>query len=321
MTVRISVIMTAHNRRQFLPRALKSIEEQTLDKSLFEVIVVKNFTDNTVDEFIKNHNFRHILVAENTPQGFDLAEGISNAKGEVITFLEDDDVYSPQRLARIFESFRDPRVSFFKNRVYLLAAQEQTHRRRYRFDVSKDRFVDCNRFPEKLAYFNHVKVDFNLTSIAFKRDLLNDDKLIYLRDKITHAPDTFVFCCAISYGSGMFFCKDPLTGYGVSNSASRRTENTQDAKHYMVNIYDIFLDKYKEFCGLFPPIAQNYLRLRTCNLAIIREIIAIKNDIQRSSHSIDFACIKMALSHRDFLLFYDMLRFLKASAFRSLNKE
>ena len=41
----ISVIVTAYNRRQYLPDALRSLEAQTLSKDKFEVIVVKNFED------------------------------------------------------------------------------------------------------------------------------------------------------------------------------------------------------------------------------------------------------------------------------------
>jgi glycosyltransferase involved in cell wall biosynthesis len=39
----ISVIVTAYNRRKYLPFALTSLEAQTLPRGRFEVIVVKNF--------------------------------------------------------------------------------------------------------------------------------------------------------------------------------------------------------------------------------------------------------------------------------------
>ncbi len=50
----ISVVITAYNRREFLKYAVKSVINQTLDKSLYEVIAVKNFKDPEVDKLIES---------------------------------------------------------------------------------------------------------------------------------------------------------------------------------------------------------------------------------------------------------------------------
>ncbi len=49
----ISVIITAYNRREFLKHAVRSVLNQTLDKGLYEIIVVKNFKDPEVDRLIE----------------------------------------------------------------------------------------------------------------------------------------------------------------------------------------------------------------------------------------------------------------------------
>ena len=48
----ISVIISAHNRKEYLLEAIKSVVNQTLDPKNYEIIVVKNFKDKTVDEYI-----------------------------------------------------------------------------------------------------------------------------------------------------------------------------------------------------------------------------------------------------------------------------
>jgi glycosyltransferase involved in cell wall biosynthesis len=39
----ISVIITAHNRKEFLKEAIQSALNQTLERSNYEILVIKNF--------------------------------------------------------------------------------------------------------------------------------------------------------------------------------------------------------------------------------------------------------------------------------------
>ncbi|WP_048816757.1 glycosyltransferase family A protein [Caldisphaera lagunensis] len=101
----ISVIVTAHNRKKYLPYALQSLEKQTLDKDKFEVIVVKNFEDQLSDKIIERNNWKNIVTEENNTLGEKLSLGIDESKGDIITFLEDD-TYKPERLMYIYKSFQ-----------------------------------------------------------------------------------------------------------------------------------------------------------------------------------------------------------------------
>jgi Glycosyl transferase family 2. len=56
----ISVIVTAYNRRKYLPFALRSLEAQTLPRNRFEVIVVKNFEDKKSDNIISRNGWKDV---------------------------------------------------------------------------------------------------------------------------------------------------------------------------------------------------------------------------------------------------------------------
>ncbi|MFP3287223.1 MAG: glycosyltransferase [Acidilobus sp.] len=56
----ISVIVTAYNRRRYLPFALRSLETQTLPRDKFEVIVVKNFYDKESDDIISRNGWKDV---------------------------------------------------------------------------------------------------------------------------------------------------------------------------------------------------------------------------------------------------------------------
>ena len=102
----VSVIVTAYNRRRYLPEALRSLEAQTLDKGRFEVIVVKNFEDAVSDAIIRRNGWRWVYSDERSQGRFALA-GLEEARGEVLTFLEDDDMYVPERLHAVKKAFEE----------------------------------------------------------------------------------------------------------------------------------------------------------------------------------------------------------------------
>ncbi|PSO05438.1 hypothetical protein B9Q04_18950 [Candidatus Marsarchaeota G2 archaeon BE_D] len=88
----ISVIVTAYNRSKYVLQAVRSALQQTLPKDLYEVIVVKNFRDETIDRRLEEWGVANIY-SDNTSQGGKIYEGILAAEGEVISILDDDDEF------------------------------------------------------------------------------------------------------------------------------------------------------------------------------------------------------------------------------------
>ena len=97
---KVSVIITTYNRAELLPRAVNSVLTQTFDD--YEIIIVDDCSTDHTQEVIQRMNdprvrsFKHEVnrgaaAARNT--------GISNAIGEYIAFLDDDDECTPNRLA------------------------------------------------------------------------------------------------------------------------------------------------------------------------------------------------------------------------------
>ncbi len=105
----LSVIVCTYNRQDLLPICLKSLSNQTIDKSLYEVIVVdNNSTDSTNEisqEFVKkNTNFR--VVVE--PQiGLCRARnrGWTESKGDYVAYIDDDAKASSDWCGKIIDAF------------------------------------------------------------------------------------------------------------------------------------------------------------------------------------------------------------------------
>ncbi|WP_218813696.1 glycosyltransferase family 2 protein [Rickettsiella endosymbiont of Dermanyssus gallinae] len=108
-----SIILTTYNRSQLLPRAIRSVLQQTF--SDFELIIIDDHsTDNTqsvVAEFTDN---RITYIQQDHNQGVSTARntGIKQAKGEYLCFLDDDDEYLPAFLQEIFQCIEKKKKPF-----------------------------------------------------------------------------------------------------------------------------------------------------------------------------------------------------------------
>lgn len=109
--VRVSVVIAAHTRVEFLRRAVTSATTQSPD----ELIVVKYTQDPGLDRELEGLGAR-VLHTTEPFQGGKYAEGIERASGDVVVTLDDDDVFLAGKIARIREVFGDPNVVFYANR-------------------------------------------------------------------------------------------------------------------------------------------------------------------------------------------------------------
>src|SRR5699024_2725703 len=98
----ISVILPSYHGVDFLPRVLTSLANQTLDKSLYEVIVVLNGPDDgslkLVEDFKKKNTFVEINVLVSLQAGASRARniGLSSVTRKFLTFVDVDDELEPR---------------------------------------------------------------------------------------------------------------------------------------------------------------------------------------------------------------------------------
>ncbi len=104
----ISVIIPTYSPQNYIGECLKSLESQTIDKSNYEVIIVLNGLRNPyyffLKEILKTISFNYTLIY--TPlKGVSNArnEGLSNAKGDYICFIDDDDLISSNYLENLYK--------------------------------------------------------------------------------------------------------------------------------------------------------------------------------------------------------------------------
>ena len=96
---RVSVILPTHNRPRLLAEALESLNKQIYVN--WEVVIV----DDASAPPVSLNNSRLRTIRHDISHGGAAAKntGIRHASGEVLAFLDDDDLYAPQYLERALE--------------------------------------------------------------------------------------------------------------------------------------------------------------------------------------------------------------------------
>ncbi len=95
----VSIVIPTYNRSDLLKVALISCLEQTYRD--FEVIVVDDGSTDDTKQMVESLNSEKVqyIYQENCGRSKARNNGIAQARGKYITFLDSDDIYLPQKLA------------------------------------------------------------------------------------------------------------------------------------------------------------------------------------------------------------------------------
>jgi glycosyltransferase involved in cell wall biosynthesis len=92
--IRISVVICTYNRGKLLADALSTVCNQTLDPSVYEVIVVDNNSTDNTNEVVKGYRrrFTNVSYCIEPHQGLSRARncGWQEAKGGYVAYIDDD---------------------------------------------------------------------------------------------------------------------------------------------------------------------------------------------------------------------------------------
>lgn len=213
----ISVIVPVFNRKEYLLEALMSIKRQSLGADIFEVIVSKNFEDAKIDTEIKSLGFESTQCTGT--MGERLAKALNLSHGQIISFLQDDDVYEKDKLSTILDLFRKhEKVGYIHNAYSKIDSfgnvlTSKSKAKEHHFEI----YEPCEDGKKlKMLIKNHL--EFNLSCISIKKEILM--KYMSLLKKITGADDTFMLVISVKSCQQILVTDRELTRYRIHNSAT-----------------------------------------------------------------------------------------------------
>src|SRR5258708_724567 len=107
--MRIDIVTPSFNHRAFLEQTMRSIFSQSGDFELRWIVVDGGSTDGTL-ELLKSTTDSRLRWASSPDRGQShaLNKGLEQADGDVVGWLNSDDLYAPSALAAVARAFADP---------------------------------------------------------------------------------------------------------------------------------------------------------------------------------------------------------------------
>jgi len=100
----VSVVIPTYNHAQFLQAAIQSVLDQTFTG--WEAIVVNNYSEDNTEEIVAAFGDPRVRLVNFRNHGIIAASrnhGIGLARGQYVAFLDSDDTWYPEKLARCVE--------------------------------------------------------------------------------------------------------------------------------------------------------------------------------------------------------------------------
>ncbi|MGO4891717.1 glycosyltransferase family 2 protein [Flavobacterium sp. W21_SRS_FM6] len=104
--IKFSVVITTYNRPDYLAESLAGVLQQTLPP--FEIIVINDHSTTSYEPIIVKLEAANVHYHVNTKSfgaNYSRNKGIELAQGDVIAFLDDDDIWFPEYLATVEQTY------------------------------------------------------------------------------------------------------------------------------------------------------------------------------------------------------------------------
>ena len=260
----VSVIIATYRRESALARAIESVLNQTYGD--IEIIVVDDNADAEWNEKVKSiverfKGVKYIQNPENKGSGASRNVGIENAEGEYITFLDDDDVYLPEKVEHQLDDLIKSEADFSVTDLFLYNENEKLVDKRIRSYI--------NSYNKDELFINHLMHHITGTdTLMFKKEYLI---------KIGGFP-------SIDFGDEFYLMKEAILGggkflytpgcfvkayihYGAESglsSGSTKIQGEKDLYQYKKSCFNLIDKKTRRYiiCRHHAVLAFAYLKMK-----------------------------------------------------------
>lgn len=163
----VSIIIPCYKAEKELPQALESISKQSYTH--WEVVAVndgwQDGTDEIIENFRKLHpgkNINYLKHPKNRGLGATRNTGIQNSHGELIAFLDHDDLWEKDHLSHATEAFKNESCDIWYSPVMVFDSNGKTND--WVWGPTPE---DLNHFPDSLFERNFIQPSAVVISKSF----------------------------------------------------------------------------------------------------------------------------------------------------------
>ena len=165
---KISVIIPAFNHAEYIGEALTSVINS--DYQNIEVIVVDDGSKDHTREVVSSFRNVHYYYQHNQGAHNALNFGISQASGDYVAILNDDDVFDVNHLTNAIKN-----ISFYGNRIYI--GKPRVFGDGWKLEVLNGHIAESHRVIERMGLGKSLfKLNWSTStsSFVFERDLFSE---------------------------------------------------------------------------------------------------------------------------------------------------
>jgi len=253
---KISIVTPSYNQAQFLERTILSVLNQNYP-NLEYIVIDGGSTDGSVEIIKKYEKYLSYWVSEpDKGQSDALNKGFKIATGEILVYLNSDDIFLPGTLNRISLEFKkEIDIEVLYGNKLLISSKDEI--------ISERRFVKWLPQLSELGLFSGAGFGIHLDSSFFRKELYNKTRGF---DDLTlrNTMDTDMFLQMVNLGAKFYFFREYFIGFRLQEESKTNTSG----KSIGLEESRYLFSKYYPYKFKIPFIARYFLRLLWATLFI-----------------------------------------------------
>lgn len=254
--MKVSAIILTYNRAHMVAEAIDSVLNQTFRD--FELIVVDNYSSDNTESVVKSYADKRIRYFKHQNNGFigvNRNYGIKKSRGEYIAFLDDDDLWLPEKLEKQVELLdSNKELGLVYSDIYLIDSNGNLREHTYFYRIKPFRGEVFN----ELLQGNFIP----LSTVVIRQGVLDEVGGFNLRFIIAQDYDLWL---RIAEHYSIDYAEAPLAKYRVHGESGLK--NTALSYQEVVQIKEHWLNKKPELKRELGSLFRLRRGLQCCLLA------------------------------------------------------
>jgi len=215
----VAAVITAYHRKEYLAAALRSVLTQT--DAPDEILVSKDFDDPEVDRLIVENGVISRRIGDYTI-GDQAADALRHIRSDVVCFLDDDDVWYPDKVEVVREQFTiESGLGFLQHRTRHTGAFERTSSYMRPQPGDHEFWPLADGSVRQLSWLSHWGAYANMSCLSFARRALAQPLEDGVFGSVLALNDTVYPYLSMLDGGMHRFIDDVLSDYFFHDSSCR----------------------------------------------------------------------------------------------------
>jgi glycosyltransferase involved in cell wall biosynthesis len=216
----VSVIIPVYNTENYLPRALDSLIRQTLGD--LEIVVVNDGSlgncKQIVEDYQKKLCINYVNLPENKGRMIARIEGMKEAQGEYIGFVDADDFVEPGMYEKMYHAAKQNNADI----VHCLANQVSAGNKIHKWKEGAPQHQALEGQDIFGKFLDH-EIVWSLWDKLFRREIVNVAVPEMLYDRVQLNEDTIIFCVIAYYSKKYIGINEILYNYFINETGEMKT--------------------------------------------------------------------------------------------------